>query len=152
MISLGDVHFAHKTDHVLWAPRLRNRNTSSSTYERVWSPALLVTMGRPLHCYYRVSCCCCCGLLLWTRIPRMVKAAGTLRRRRLGNRSERQWHHRGGTAAAVPRRYSHVSMTMVLSVHLCPNRWSACPVSRRHLPRLRATEPEAMMIKTLYLH
>ena len=82
----------------------------------------------------------------------MLEAAGSLsvRRRNLANQSDTQSHHRGSTAAAMPRCYSHVSKTMVLSVHLCPNRWSACPVSRRHFPRVRATEPEAMMGKTCY--
>lgn len=30
---------------------------------------------------------------------------------------------------------------MVLSWQWCPNRWSACPVSLRHLPSVRDTEP-----------
>lgn len=138
---------------MLWASRLRNRKTSSST-QRVWSPALLVT----IHPWDTAAVADCCGhactmhtIAAAGTYSSMLKAAGTLSRRHFGNQSERQRHHRGRPdAAAVPRCYSHVSKTMVLSVHLCPNRWSACPVSRRHLPRVRATEPEAMMRKTCY--
>lgn len=138
-------------------PSLRKRNTSSST-PRVRSPVScsLLFSSQWGHC------CCCCGHAC-LRLPALLHVnlshvnlwhqyAGSCRNTETTIATILTTKAKGnGRAAAVPRCYSHVSKTIVLSWHLCPNRWSACPVSRRHLPRVRATEPEAMLRKALRL-
>lgn len=56
--------------------------------------------------------------------------------------TQQQMQHGGvfSLPDGLDSNHSHVSMMIVLSWHWCPKRWRACPVSRRHLPRVRDTE------------